>query len=260
MKSRRFSLVVVFLFLTLFYQASAYAVEFGVRANYWFPAFQSTLRVDKEAVLGSEINAKDDLGVKSDNIPFVEAYLGAGNHELTFMYAYINCAGEKNIEKDIIFDGDVFHVAANVQSRLKANVFDLEYQYKALNFKNILAGLSLGLLLRVKYIDGEAKLFSETAGSNYDIKENLRLPIPMLGAAAKIGILANILEARIKGAGMIYSGNYIYDVMADIAITPFPFIDIHGGYRMMSLKIDGVSDIYASMTFAGPYVGVKVGF
>jgi hypothetical protein len=252
--------ICAFLFLTLFYQVSAYAVEFGVRGNYWFPTFQSTLRVDRDGIIGSNIDLKTDLDAKSDNIPFIEAYLGAGNHELTFMYAYINTTGERNILRDLVFDGNVFQANAFVEAHLKAHVLDLEYQYKLLNFKNILAGLSLGVLLRVKYFDGEARLFSPTAGSNFDVKENLRLPIPMVGAAAKIGILANILEARIKGAGMGYSGNYFYDAMADLAVTPFPFIDIHGGYRIMSLKIDGISDVFADMTFTGPYVGLKVGF
>jgi hypothetical protein len=260
MKSKPFMLIGAFAFLLVFDQVSAHAVEFGVRANYWFPAFTSTLQVDKDGIIGTKVDLKEDLNAKSDNIPFVEAYLGAGNHELTLMYAYINGSGENTIVKDIVFDGNVYHSSAFVESRLRAHVLDLEYQYKLLNFKNILAGLSLGVLLRVKYIDAEASLFSPTAGSNYDIKENLRLPVPMVGAAARVGILANILEARVKGVGMGYSGNYIYDAMADLAVTPFPFVDIHGGYRIMAFKVDGVSDIFADMMFHGPYVGVKVGF
>ena len=260
MRSKRFTFAVTFLLLTLFCHASAYALGFGVRANYWLPAFDGKLQVDHEGVEGTEIKLKDDLDIKNDNIPFVEGYVGVGDHELTFMYAYVNCTGEKTISKDMVFDGNVFYANARVDSSFKANIFDLEYQYKLVNFNAILAGVSLGLLLRVKYIDGEVNLYSNTAGSNNDIKENLNLPIPMVGGAVKLGILANILEARVKGAGMAYSGHYFYDVMGDVALTPFPFINIHGGYRMMSFKIDGISDIYASMTFHGPYVGVKVGF
>jgi len=260
MKTRLSVFFASLLLIVVFCQAPASALEFGARVNYWIPTFDSKLKVDKDGVAGTEINLKDDLDVKNDNIPFVEAFLGVGNHELTFMYAYINCKGDKTINRDIVFNGELFHVNALVESRLKANVFDLEYQYKLLNFKNILAGLSAGLLLRVKYIDGEAKLYSATAGSTYDEKETLRVPVPMVGAALKVGILANILEARAKGVGMMYSGSYFYDAMADLAVTPFPFVDIHGGYRAMSLKIDNVSDIYATLTFHGPYVGIKVGF
>jgi len=82
----------------------------------------------------------------------------------------------------------------------------------------------------------------------------------MVGAAAKIGILADILEARIKGAGMTYSGSYFYDAMADLAVTPLPFMDIHGGYRIMSLKIDDVNHIFADATFSGFYAGIGIGF
>jgi hypothetical protein len=72
--------------------------------------------------------------------------------------------------------------------------------------------------------------------------------------------LANILEAQAKVTGMAYSGNYFYDAQADISVTPFPFLNIHGGYRAMSLKIDNVSDIYAKMDFYGPYAGLAISF
>jgi hypothetical protein len=59
---------------------------------------------------------------------------------------------------------------------------------------------------------------------------------------------------------MGYSGNFFYDAMADLSLTPIPFVNIHGGYRAMSLKIDNISDVYAKMDFYGPYVGLLVSF
>jgi hypothetical protein len=260
MQTRRLVLVATFLLMTFLCHSSALALDFGARANYWLPAVSSTLRVYKDTVVGTTIDFKDDLGVKFDNVPFVEAYLGLGNHEVTFMYAHVHCSGEKNIEKTINFNGNVFNVNAFVESEMTARIFDLEYQYKLINFKNILAGLSFGIVLKVKYIDAEAKLHSSTAGSTYDEKQNLRVPVPMLGLAAQVGILANILEARAKVTGMGYSNNYFYDAMADVAVTPFPFLDIHAGYRAMAVKVDNISDVYADMRFYGPYAGLKIGF
>lgn len=260
MKSKHFICIGAFLLAALSDQAGALAAEFGIQASYWVPSVQNTLRVDRNGIVGSTINLKEDLDFKSDDIPFVEAYVSQGNHELTFMYAYINGTGAKTISRDIVFNGEVYQANAYVESRLKTHILDLEYQYKLLNFKNVLAGLSIGLLARVKYIGGEAGLFSATAGSSHDIKESINLPIPMFGASAKMGILANILEARIKGAGMAYSGSYFYDVMADLAVTPVPFMDIHGGYRIMSLKIDDVNHIFADATFSGFYGGIGIRF
>ena len=125
-----------------------------------------------------------------------------------------------------------------------------------LNIKNILAGLSVGIIGKVKYFDGDVRMHS----SVYDTQKDIHVPIPMIGVGAKIGFLANILEARVKITGMSYSGSFFYDGLADISFTPFPFLNIHGGYRAMSVKIDNVSDIYAKMDFYGPYAGLASAF
>jgi hypothetical protein len=135
-------------------------------------------------------------------------------------------------------------------------MIDLEYQYKLINFNYILAGLSFGIIAKVKYFDGEVKIKSSLSDTN----KNIQVPIPMIGIGAKIGLLANILEARAKVTGMGYSGNLFYDAMADLSLTPIPFLNIHGGYRAMSVKIDNVSDVYAKMDFYGPYVGLLISF
>ena len=82
----------------------------------------------------------------------------------------------------------------------------------------------------------------------------------MLGLGAKIGILADVLEARAKVAGIGYDGSYSYDASADISVNTFPFLKFYVGYRIMSLKIDDVEDIYTKMDFYGPYAGLAITF
>jgi outer membrane protein len=260
MKKNLFATLGILILLTVFYVPSVFALGFGVRADYWIPTFTGDLRVDGSGSPGTPINIKDDLGISSDNIPGVEAYFGIGNHEITLAYSRLNISGAKNIEKKIVFNGDTYQMNAYVESELTTNMIDLEYQYKLLNFKNILAGLSIGIIAKVKYLDSEVRIHSSSAGSIYDTQKDIQVPIPMVGAGVKIGLLANILEARAKFVGMGYSDNFFYDGLADISFTPFPFLNIHGGYRAMSVKIDNVSNVYAKMDFYGPYAGLAVSF
>jgi outer membrane protein len=260
MKKNLFTALGILILLTSFYVPSVFALGFGVRADYWIPTFSGNLRVDNNGIAGTEINVNNDLGISSDNIPGVEAYFGIGNHEITLAYSRLNLSGAKNIENKIVFNGDTYQGNAYVESELTMNMIDFEYQYKLLNFKNILAGLSIGIIGKVKYLDGYARIDSPTLGPAYDTKKDIHVPIPMVGAGAKIGLLANILEARAKFVGMGYSNSFFYDGLADISFTPFPFLNIHGGYRAMSVKIDNVSDVSAKMDFYGPYAGLAVSF
>jgi outer membrane protein len=256
MKKNLFATVGILIWLTIFYAPSAFALGFGASAEYWIPTFKGNLRVDNNAVIGTEINLKEDLGVSNENIPGVEAYIGIGDHEITLAYSQVNLSGAQNLNTEIKFNGHTYNASDYVESELKTSMIDLEYQYKLLNFKNILAGLSFGIIAKVKYFDGDVRIDS----SAYDTKKDIHLPVPMIGVGTKIGLLANILEARAKVTGMGYSGDFFYDAMADISLTPFPFLNIHGGYRAMSLKTDNISDVYAKMDFYGPYVGLLISF
>lgn len=244
----------------ILYAPSVFAFGFGAQAKYWIPNFKGDLRVDGQGLAGTELDMENDLGISKENYPGVEAFLGVGNHEFRFAYSQVNLSGGNYINRNILFDGDAYLVGAYVESELNTNMFDLEYQYKFLNLENILAGFSLGLIGRIKYFDGEVKMQSSTPGSvNYN-REDFHIPIPMVGLGVNIGILANILEARGEIVGMGYSDSYFYDGMAELSFTPFPFLNIHGGYRAMSIKIDDISDIYAKMDFYGPYAGLAVNF
>jgi outer membrane protein len=260
MKKNLLTIIGTLILFTIFFTPSVYALGFGAHAEYWIPTFKGDLRIDGNGLVGTEVNLKDDLGISNDNIPGAEAYFEIGNHEISLAYSRINLSGAKNIDKEINFNGEKYSGTAYVESELAINMIDFEYQYKLLNFKNILAGLSVGIIGKVKYLDGDIKIDSPTLGPEYDTKKDIHVPIPMIGVGAKIGLLANILEAQAKVTGMAYSGNYFYDAQADISVTPFPFLNIHGGYRAMSLKIDNVSDIYAKMDFYGPYAGLAISF
>ncbi|MEN6465549.1 MAG: hypothetical protein ABFD62_10250 [Syntrophaceae bacterium] len=242
--------MVCFLFTT-----AAQALEFGVRGYYWFATFSGDLGVGVDNAAGTVINAKDDLGIDNENLPSVEAYFGVGRHHLSLMYTPLDYTGDAVLSRPVTFKSSVYPAGSAVHSEFKATMLDLDYQYDIVNLENVLAGFSIGPVIKVKFLDGDVKL--STTG--IDNKETFTYPLPMLGLGAHVGILANILEARAKATAMGYSGNYIYDIMADLSYTPFPFLDIHGGYRYMKVKYDE-ENTYINTDFSGPYVALTIGF
>ena len=234
--------------------ASSMAFEVGARGYYWFPSLDGTVKVDDD-IEGTTIDFDNDLGIDNENYPSVEAFVGLGDHHLSLTYTEIDYSGKNRLTREITFGGETYSFGAEVDSSIQYSMIDLHYQYDILDLENILAGFSLGAVAQVKYLDGDISL--KTTG--IDEQEDFTLPIPMVGVNLHVGILADILEARLRGTIIGYSGNAIYEVMADISFTPFPFIDIHGGYKTFVIDIDE-DDVVFDYDMSGPYVAVTVGF
>ncbi len=247
--------VLAVFFLTVSFVAPANALEFGVRGYYWFPTLKSDLKLNSGSTSGTEFNIKDTFGLPNEGIPSVEAYAGIGKHHASLMYTGVKYSGTQTLSSPVTFGGKSY--GGNVTGDFSFRMIDAEYQYDLLNLENLLAGFSIGAIGKIKYFEGEAKLYNSVNG---ETSQTFRLPIPMVGVGAHLGILANLLEARAKITGMGYSGNYIYEGLADISLTPFPFVDIHGGYRVIAVKVDNANDVTANPSFQGPYIALTVGW
>jgi hypothetical protein len=243
--------------MLLFSAAPVGAFEIGARALYWFPTFKTDMKADSAGQTGTTLNLKDNLGVGTESFPTFEAFGGLGRHHLSLAYTPIKYSGSTTLTTPVVFNGQTFTAGANVNTDLKLRMLDMEYQYTLLDMENILAGFSLSAIGQIKYIDGEAKMNAPAANTAADF--TVRLPIPMVGIGAHIGLLAGILEARAKVSGVAYSSNYLYEALADLSVTPFPFLDIHAGYKVIRLKIDR-NDTFLDSQFTGPYIGLTVSF
>ena len=231
------------------------AFEIGARGYYWFPGFKADMKSDGAGLSGTDINLKDNLDVGTEAFPSVEVFGGLGRSHLGLTYTPIAYSGSTRLAIPINFDGKTFAAGANVDTDLKLRMLDLEYRFTALNMENIMAGFSLDAIGQIKYIDGEAKIAAPVLGK--EAKQSIQLPIPMVGVGAHIGLLLNILEARAKITGISYSGNYLYEALADISLTPFPLLDIHAGYKVIRVHLDR-NDFFLNADFAGPYLALTV--
>lgn len=253
MKKSILSLII--LAIVFGFASPASAVDLGVRGYYWFTDIYGDLRVDGNGIPGTKLDLESDLGIGDESYPVVEAFLGLGNHHLSFAYYRAEYNGDGVLTRNIAFNGEIFTADERISSSLNYDVYDVKYQYDFLNLENVLAGFSLGAVLRVEVFDGEAEITSETF--NQSERENFTLPVPLLGLNLHLGLLANILEARVLATGFTYGDGTLLDGQADISWTPFPFLDIHGGYRYFSIDFDR-SDVEANFRVSGPYVALTL--
>jgi len=193
--------------------------------------------------------------IRDRNYPSVEVFLGAGRHHLSWTYTDIEYSGKNTPTTEITFNGETYSTTDLIESSIQYRVMDLLYQYDFLNLENVAAGFSLGVVFQIKYLDGEVGLKS----IEFDEKADFTLPIPMIGLNLHIGMLADVLEARLRGTAIGYAGNAIYELMADISWTPLPFLDIHGGYKTFVIDIDE-DDVVFDYDMSGPFVALTVSF
>jgi hypothetical protein len=240
--------------MVITFSNTASAFEIGARGYYWFPTLKSDMKVDVSSLKGTEFNVKDDLGMGTKAYPAIEVFGGLGRQHVSLMYTQADYSGSNTLTKPINFNGKSY--TGSVDSTLKIRMLDVAYKFDVIDTGNILAGFSVSAIGKLKYIEADASLSNSIAGQT---SNNIKAPIPMIGAAAHIGILANILEARAEVTGISYSGNYLFEALADLSLTPFPLIDIHAGYKIIALRVDK-SDTYFNGQIAGPYAAITVSF
>ncbi len=254
---RRFALIPAALAL-LALAAPAFALpglEAGVRAYYWFPDLSAKIQTFTPPVTGTKFDAKDDLGVKDENFPSGEAFVRFGRVHLRVGYTPVSYDGSKAVTRTIVFNGRTYSIGDNVVSALDVKMLDGDVQIDLLRPDIVAASFNLGLIVKVKYVDGTVELASAGVRETKDFKA----PIPMVGLAAGVGLLKNALRADARVTGVAYSGNHLYEGDVFASFVPFPFFRIQGGYRLVDLKVDK-DDIVAELKMKGPYVGAQVSF
>ena len=252
---KKIYLALALLLPVLLLPVSSLAFEIGARGYYWLPTLDGTVKVDEASIIGTTIDFDEDLGIEDENYPSVEVFVGGGNHHLYFIHTEIDYSGRKMLTKEIKFGGKTYPVSALVTSSIQYKMMDLLYQYDFLNLENVLGGFSLGGVFQVKYLDGSVSL--KTTG--IDEEEDFTIPIPMIGLNLHMGILAQILQVRLRGTAISYSESTIYELMGDISWTPLPLVDIHGGYRTFVIDIDE-DDLTFDYDMSGPYVALTLSF
>jgi outer membrane protein len=254
---KRLSALLLALFLTSL-SSSALAgpgFEAGIRGMYWFPDLSATAQTVTAGVAETKFDLKDDLGVDDENFLSGEAFLRFGRLHFRIGYTQISYDGSETLSQDIEFNGQIFPASDNVISSLDVDMIDAELQADILRPNFVAASFYLGLIAKVKYVDLDLELTSTALTE----KEDFQGAVPMIGLAAGVGFLNDLLRVDVRATGMAYSGNHLYEADAFASLVPFPFLRIQGGYRYIDLKADE-DDLLADVELSGPYAGVQLSF
>jgi hypothetical protein len=237
--------------------ATAFALEAGVRGEYWFPNLSGNAQTSTSGLPNTPFDLEGTLGVQDENTIFGEAYLQVGRFTFRAGYTPLKYDGRSTLTQTFVFNGQTFAVSDTIVSRFDLNMIDGQVQFDLLRPDVGVVGFNLGLILQVKYVDGSIEV--QSASTGIATRQDFSLAAPMVGVGAGVGFLKNFVRVDARATGIAYSGSHCYEVDGYLSVIPFPFLRLQGGYRYIDLKVDE-SDVQAALTLSGPYAGLQLSF
>jgi hypothetical protein len=248
--------LIIAVFIILVSATSVFAdplVEFEGR--YWFTNFASKLRVS-DGGLGTEINLKSDLGMKSENFPEGRfTWFNGKNSRIRIAYTQESFDGDKVLSRTIEFGGKTYEANTRVLSNLDIKYGRVGWIWQ---FINITDTVKLGTEVDVKLFDIKSKL----TAPDVDISEskNFFFGLPTLGLVLDVNPPILPIDVFAEATGM-YAGKYgyCYDTEAGVKFVPIKFVSIEGGYRIFYIKVENDED-FGKLQLTGPFVGATIRF
>lgn len=230
-------------------------VEFEGR--YWITDLTAEAKVTGSGI-GTDIDLKDDLGIKDEDFPDVRfTWYPGPNSKVRLAYTQVAYSGDKTIGRTIAFDGKIYTIGTRVITYYDVKYLRLGWTWQ---FINIVKGkVKFGTLVEAK-----GALVDISLDAPYlipPIKESEKFigGLPTVGAALDINPhkLVNVF-AEVSG---IYAGKYGYflDGEAGIKIIPIKNVSVVGGYRIFDVTVEDEPDL-AQLRISGPFIGATLRF
>jgi hypothetical protein len=214
--------------------AENYHVEASL--NFWSVDPDIEVASDSMGIVGTRIDAVDDLGFGDENFRDLRVVLRP-TRKLKFRVGYtpIKFDAEAILERTVVFNGQTYAVGLPVNSELdwKAWRFGLQYDfiYRDRGF--------LGLIAEAKYTDATVRLDSPVASEFASVTA----PIPTVGLAARVYVTRSVaVNGEISGLKVDFGddeGTYA-DVDLGVTFNIGRHFGVQGGYRV--LNVDYVVD------------------
>lgn len=247
----------VFLFAPAPPAAALPFVEVWGEARYWRPTLESVIVASAPGSAGTTVDPVTDLGVEEEQNAY-EARVGLtllGRHKFRLGYLPLSFDGDRTITQNITFEGQTFSIGFRVLTDLDVKILRAGYEF---DFFKTPVGY-LGFLLEVHYFDGEARLRRDTGTP--DERVDFRVPVPVVGLAFRTyPTITRIVSVGAEVVG-VYAGStgHYLDGEASITISPFPFVEFTGGYRVIDLEGEEGDDSL-DLSLHGPFATFTLRF
>ncbi len=229
-----------------------------VGARYWFPTLTAEGKVADDGI-GTDINFVDDLGVDADNYSEIGlVWYPAPTHRVWIEYMPMSADGDQVLERTILFHGKTYRVGAPVKTSVDMNYLRAGWAWEFLANED--DTVKVGPMVDAKVFWIDAKLDAPTLG--IDESKSLTLVVPTVGLRADVSPVKNVsLYGEIAGIWVGTYG-YFFDAQAGgeykVDLGPVS-LGVEGGYRVVDVKAEKDDD-FAQVKFAGPFLGLTVGF
>jgi hypothetical protein len=230
-------------------------IEFEGR--YWITELAAKGKVTGFGI-GTEIDFKDDLGLKDEGFPDVRFTWHTGpKSKLRLAYTQVAYRGDEIIRRTIQFGGKTYTVGTRVKTALDVKYLSLGWAWQFIDIAN--GTVKFGTLLEAKGFSVDASLDAPNQIPPIKESEEFVGGLPTIGGALDINPhrIVNVF-AEVSG---IYAGKYGYflDGEAGVKVIPIKNLSVLGGYRILSFKAEDEPD-FAKLRISGPFVGATLRF
>jgi hypothetical protein len=201
-------------------------------------SFDTTVRVDESLTLpGTVINGEEDLGLDDSKLLAQgEITLLPGEHHLVRLSGLsTHRSANKVIEREIVFDDEVYVVGERVDSTLNLTMVGLTYGYRFLLGQR--AELTPTFGIQVAAVEANAVVRNRVLRE----EESGVAPLPLVGLEGRFDFTKRwSFEARAQylTADIDEVDGSILDARAGITWRANPYLLFGLGYRTLSIEVD----------------------
>ncbi|NHA14211.1 hypothetical protein [Thioalkalivibrio sp. XN279] len=228
------------------------------------------IRVDGEAgEIGTPVNWGKTIGDRDESrFRFDGLWRVSERHHLRLMFTDYSSSAEREIEEEIIWDGDLIPVGVSARGTFGFEVFEAAYEYAFVKRPDVEIAGSVGLhytqleatLLANVQVDGEEGQVERGGTADVDA------PLPVFGARGQWRLGNNFYADLLGQAFYLSVGDYtgrILNLRATVLWQWHPRLGVGIGYDWFRVDIDGDADGFQGTmdwTYEGPQAFVNVAF